>query len=120
MTKKTPNKKPATGKQPAPAKKPAAAQKPPGAAGTAQVNIQIPKLADLANGMPNTLKLAGHTQVDARATYPIGHARLSVNVRNLFGAQFNSTGFPDPAGSSLIYYYPAAGRVVSIGFESGW
>ena len=41
-------------------------------------------------------------------------------VRNVFDSRFNSTGFPDPAGSPLIYYYPAAGRVLSVGLESGW
>ena len=68
----------------------------------------------------NTLTLAGHTQLDARASHPIGPARLSVDVRNIFGTRYNSTGFPDPAGSKLIYYYPAAGRVLTVGFESGW
>ena len=68
----------------------------------------------------NTLTLAGHTQLDGHATYPVGRARLSIDVRNLLGAQFNSTGYPDPAGSPLVYYYPAAGRVLSVGLESGW
>ena len=68
----------------------------------------------------NRLALPGHTQLDARSSYPVGRARLSVDVRNLLGTEFNSTGFPDPAGSKLIYYYPAAGRVVSVGLESGW
>ena len=68
----------------------------------------------------NTLTLAGHTQLDARASLPIGPARLSVDVRNIFGTRYNSTGFPDPAGSKLIYYFPAAGRVLTVGFESGW
>jgi outer membrane receptor protein involved in Fe transport len=68
----------------------------------------------------NTLTLAGHTQLDARASYPFGRTRLSVDMRNVLGTHFNSTGFPDPAGSSLIYYYPAAGRVLTVGLESGW
>jgi outer membrane cobalamin receptor len=68
----------------------------------------------------NTLTLSGHTQLDARASYPLGRTRLSVDVRNTLGARFSSTGFPDPAGSPLIYYYPAAGRVLSVGLESGW
>jgi outer membrane cobalamin receptor len=68
----------------------------------------------------NTLTLPGHTQLDLRASHPVGHTRLSVAVRNLLGRRFNSTGFPDPAGSPLIYYYPASSRVVSIGVESIW
>jgi outer membrane receptor protein involved in Fe transport len=64
--------------------------------------------------------LAGHTKLDARASYPVGGVRLTVDIHNLLDAKFNSTGFPDPAGSSLIYYYPAAGRVFTVGLESGW
>jgi iron complex outermembrane receptor protein len=83
-------------------------------------SLSVTNVGDTYLDDANTLTLAGHTQVDARASYPVGHARLSIDVRNLFGTQFNSTGFPDPAGSPLIYYYPAAGRVLSVGLESGW
>ena len=68
----------------------------------------------------NKLTLAGHNQLDLRASYPVAHLRLSVDVRNVLDARFNSTGFPDPAGSPLIYYFPAAGRVLSVGLQSGW
>ena len=68
----------------------------------------------------NTLTLAGHTQLDTRASYPVAGVRLTVDIHNLFDARFNSTGFPDPAGSPLIYYYPAAGRVLTVGLESAW
>jgi outer membrane receptor protein involved in Fe transport len=68
----------------------------------------------------NTLTLAGHTQIDARVSYPVAHLRFSVDVRNIFDSKFSSTGFPDPAGSPLVYYFPAAGRVLSVGLQSGW
>ena len=50
----------------------------------------------------------------------VARLTLSVDARNLFGARFNSTGFPDPAGSPLVYYFPAARRVLTVGLESGW
>jgi outer membrane receptor protein involved in Fe transport len=68
----------------------------------------------------NKQTLAGHTQVDVRASYPVARVRLSLDVHNLFDKRFNSTGFPDPAGSPLIFYFPAAGRVLSVGLQSGW
>ena len=68
----------------------------------------------------NKLTLSGHTQVDVRASYPVAHVRLSVDVRNVLDSRFDSTGFPDPAGSPLIYYFPAAGRVLSVGLQSSW
>src|SRR5687768_3452709 len=45
----------------------AAAQKPPGADGTVKVDVQIPRLADLANDLPNTLQLAEGVKLTAGA-----------------------------------------------------
>jgi hypothetical protein len=66
----------------------------------------------------NTRRLAGPTQLDARASYPVLGTRLSLDVRNLLGKEYSSTGFPDPAGSDVTLLYPAAGRVVMVGIES--
>jgi iron complex outermembrane receptor protein len=68
----------------------------------------------------NTRTLQGHTQIDARASYPIRDVRLSLDVRNVFDRRYSSTGYPDPAGGPLTYYYPAAGRVLMFGVESNW
>ena len=83
-------------------------------------SFSVSDVGDVYLDDANTLTLSGHTQVDARLSYPLGHVRLSVDARNLFGARFNSTGFPDPAGSPLVYYFPAARRVLTVGLESGW
>lgn len=66
----------------------------------------------------NSLTLPGHTRFDARASYPVGHVRVSVDVRNLLGREYNSTGYQDPAGGPTVYYYPAAGRVLTLAVES--
>jgi len=68
----------------------------------------------------NTRRLAGHTQLDARASIPVLATRIALDVRNLLGAEFSSTGFPDPGGSPVTFLYPAAGRVVMVGIESRW
>ncbi|HVS61036.1 MAG TPA: TonB-dependent receptor [Gemmatimonadaceae bacterium] len=83
-------------------------------------SLSVTSVGDSFLNDENTLTLPGHTQLDARTSYPVGRARLSVDVRNLLGTRFNSTGFPDPAGSLLIYYYPAARRVLTVGLESSW
>lgn len=73
----------------------------------------------------NTLELPGYTRVDARLSYPIlsagrmGPLRLSLNVINLFDRAYSTTGFPDPAGTGVVYYYPAAGRVFEVGLRAG-
>jgi outer membrane receptor protein involved in Fe transport len=68
----------------------------------------------------NARTLPARTQVDARATYPVRGLTLSLDVRNLLGARYSSTGFPDPAGGPTTYYYPAATRVVMAGVGAGW
>jgi outer membrane receptor protein involved in Fe transport len=68
----------------------------------------------------NTRSLAPTTRVDARVAYTLRPVNAFVEVRNLFDARYNTSGFPDPSGSGAVYYYPAAGRVVSLGLRRGW
>jgi hypothetical protein len=37
---------------------------------------------------------------------------------NALGRKYDATAFPDPAGSTITYRYPAAGRVFVLGLES--
>jgi outer membrane cobalamin receptor len=68
----------------------------------------------------NTLELDPYARVDLRASYPLRGSRVSLNVQNLLGLAYSTTGFADPAGTGVTYYYPAAGRVVTVGLESRW
>jgi outer membrane receptor protein involved in Fe transport len=68
----------------------------------------------------NSSDLPSYTRVDARAAYGVGVARLVAEMRNALNASYSSTGFPDPGGSDVRFYYPAAGRVLSVGVEARW
>lgn len=68
----------------------------------------------------NTTPLPAFTRVDARATYPVGAVRIVVEARNLLDAHYNTTGYLDPSGTGEAYFYPAAGRTVSVGLRGGW
>lgn len=68
----------------------------------------------------NVRTLPASTQLDLRASYPVRGLSLSLDVRNLLGERYSSTGFPDPAGGPTTYYYPASGRVVMLGIGRGW
>lgn len=68
----------------------------------------------------NVRTLPARGQLDARVSHPVRGLVLSVDVRNLLGARYSSTGFPDPAGGPTTYYYPAATRVVMAGVGAGW
>jgi outer membrane receptor protein involved in Fe transport len=65
----------------------------------------------------NLIPLAGYTRVDARAGVPIGPVRMTLDLMNALDRHYDATAFPDPAGSAVIYRYPAAGRTLVLGLE---
>lgn len=66
----------------------------------------------------NTTPLPGYTRGDLRLGVPIGSLRLTLDAMNALGHRYDATAFPDPAGSTINYRYPSAGRVYVIGLES--
>ena len=69
---------------------------------------------DDANEQP----LAGYTRADVRLGIPVGRVRLTVDAMNVFDRRYDSTAFPDPAGTGVVYRYPAARRGLVFGIES--
>lgn len=63
----------------------------------------------------NTRTLPDWTRWDARAAYSWRGLQLFADVLNLADAEYSTTGFPDPAGSAVVFYYPAAGRMLNLG-----
>ena len=68
----------------------------------------------------NTASLSNYTRVDAQLSGAILGVRGYGAVRNLFNARYNSSGFPDPAGTGAAYFYPGAGRLLEVGVRHGW
>jgi outer membrane receptor protein involved in Fe transport len=68
----------------------------------------------------NTVELPAYTRVDARISYPVAGVRLFLDVGNVFDATYSTTGFPDPSGTDVIYFHPAAGRTFSLGLRGGF
>jgi outer membrane receptor protein involved in Fe transport len=68
----------------------------------------------------NARRLPGYTRVDTRVATTGSSVRFSVDVFNIFNRSLISTGFPDPSGTDVVYYHPAAGRVVVLGVMSSW
>lgn len=66
----------------------------------------------------NLVGLDGYTRIDSRVGIPIGRARLTIDLFNVFNRRYDATAFPDPGGSGATYRYPAAGRVWIVGLES--
>ncbi|HEU0012639.1 MAG TPA: TonB-dependent receptor, partial [Longimicrobium sp.] len=67
----------------------------------------------------NTRRLPGWTRVDARATLPVRGVRVWVEAFNLLDRAYSTTGYPDGADPSVIYYHPAAGRSLQVGLSTG-
>lgn len=65
----------------------------------------------------NTVTLPNYTTLDARVAYQLGRLNLQLDVFNLLDAEYSSFGFPDPAGSDVFFFYPAAGRVLRAGLS---
>ncbi len=65
----------------------------------------------------NTIILDNYTTVDARAAYTLRAMTLALEAFNLFDETYSTTGFPDPAGSDIIFFYPAAGRTLRLGLS---
>lgn len=67
----------------------------------------------------NTMRLPGWTRVDARLTVPVRGVRVWVEAFNVLDRAYSTTGFPDSADPSVVYYFPAAGRTVQVGVSAG-
>ncbi len=68
----------------------------------------------------NLRRVPGYTRVDARLSSTFAAVRLSLDALNVFNREYVSTGFPDPSGTDVVYYHPAAGRVLIVGIMSAW
>jgi outer membrane receptor protein involved in Fe transport len=68
----------------------------------------------------NARKLPSYTRVDTRVASTGRSLRFSLDVLNILNRSLVSTGFPDPSGTDVVYYQPAAGRVVLFGVMSSW
>lgn len=67
----------------------------------------------------NTVALPAWTRVDARLSLPILRHRVWLEAMNVLDASYSTSGFPDSADPSTVYYFPAAGRVLRIGIGTG-
>lgn len=63
----------------------------------------------------NTVSLDGYSTIDFRAGWERGDYRVILDVYNLLDTSYNSTAYPDPAGSDVLFIFPAAGRTFALG-----
>ena len=85
-----------------------------------EISLSLSHVRDRFLDDANTTSLSNYTRVDAQLSGAILGVRCYGAVRNLFNASYNSSGFPDPAGTGAAYFYPAAGRLLELGVRHGW
>ena len=87
--------------------------------GVGTLSLAVTQTADVFIDDANARRFPSWTRVDAQFTRPVGSLAFVIGARNLLDEHYNSTGFLDPAGSGQAFYYPAAGRVLTLGIRHG-
>ncbi len=85
--------------------------------GVGTFSASVTRTADVYVDDANTRRTPSWTRVDAQFSRPIGSVSIVLGARNVFDERYNTTAFLDPSGSGQAYYYPAAGRVVTLGIR---
>jgi outer membrane receptor protein involved in Fe transport len=65
-------------------------------------------------------RFPSYTRVDARLSTTAASLRFNLDLINALDRKLVSTGFPDPSGSDVAYYYPGARCVLQLGVGSAW
>ena len=89
----------------------------PRAIGT--ISASLTRTANVWLDDANTRRFPSWTRVDAQFSRSFGSVALVLGARNLLDERYNTTGFLDASGSGQAYYYPAAGRVLTLGIRRG-
>ena len=66
----------------------------------------------------NTRRIPGYTTLDAKVARAVLGVNVWIAAFNVLDRKYSTTGFADPAGSDVSFFYPAAGRVIQVGISS--
>ncbi|MDA1333835.1 MAG: TonB-dependent receptor [Bacteroidetes bacterium] len=65
----------------------------------------------------NLVEMDNYATMQLQASWTRGSGRFMVDVWNLLDKEYSTTAYPDPAGSDVLFLYPAAGRTLLLGIE---
>lgn len=85
-----------------------------------QASVSVSEVGGAFLDDANQRRLPAYTRVDARFSASVASLRFNLDLINALDRKLISTGFPDPAGTDLDYFYPAARRVLQFGVGSAW
>jgi outer membrane receptor protein involved in Fe transport len=81
--------------------------------------VSVTRTADMFIDDANTRRIPSWTRIDGQVARSVGPFAIILGARNLLDEQINGTGFLDPGGSGEAHFYPAAGRVFTLGVRHG-
>jgi outer membrane receptor protein involved in Fe transport len=85
-----------------------------------QASLSVSDLRGAFLDDANQRRLPAYTRVDARLSTTAASFRFHLDLINALDRKLVSTGFPDPSGTDIVYYHPAARRVLQLGVGSVW
>jgi len=88
--------------------------------GSLELSTMVYHLRGMYLDDANTRSLPDYARVDLRVALRALGLGFHLDLRNLAGARYSSTGFLDPAGTGEAYLYPAAGRVLEVSIRNAW
>ena len=65
----------------------------------------------------NTVELPDYSTVDIRLSWDFRDWRLTADMFNAFDRDYDTTAYPDPAGSEVLFLFPSAPRALSFGAQ---
>ena len=88
--------------------------------GSLEVSAMVYHLRGMYLDDANTRSLPDYARVDFRIALRALGMGFHLDLRNLAGARYSSSGFLDPGGSGEAYLYPTAGRVLEVSIRNAW
>jgi outer membrane receptor protein involved in Fe transport len=85
-----------------------------------QASLSVSDLRGAFLDDANQRRLPPFTRIDARLSTTVASLRFHFDLINALDRKLVSTGFPDPSGTDVVYYHPAARRVFQVGVGSVW
>ena len=65
----------------------------------------------------NTVAIDDYSTLDLRVSWDMRDLRFTADVFNLLDESFDTTAYPDPGGSDVLFLFPSAMRTVSLGAQ---
>jgi len=82
--------------------------------GPLSATVALKAVSDIWIDDANTVPLEDYSTVDLRLALSVTDWVFSVDVFNALDTAYDSTAYPDPSGSDVLFLFPSAMRTVSL------